>query len=308
MVQRLTTEDIEALQLRDAFSTKQQTEGAIAGAGVDLGGAGIDFLSKIFSADLARMLGDRTLRRAKELDKAAGAGAAERLDAARGQKTALARDAVKAAATTAALDPTGASAVEFARQAPAIVGRAAAVSKEQTAEQELELKQAAFAEQIRRLGEDQKLAAKQAKQQARLGLVKDIFEGAGELAQAIAPPTLEGKLSAQEKRQGLKQKRATKKALKKFKAGDVEGAKKFRERATKAGDARADIKKDLDALTIAEFKKTQAKAGAAPGSTQNIQDIFAALNTPSGLTSEQVRALGDSIGNTVAGSQPPKSQ
>ncbi len=308
MVQRLTTEDIEALQLRDAFSTKQQTEGAIAGAGLDFGGAGIDFLSKIFSANLADMLGKRTLQRAEELDEAAGAGARDRLDDARLRKTALARDAVKAAATAAAQDPTGAGAIEFARQAPSIVGRAADVSKEQTAEQELELKQAAFAEQIRRLGEDQRLAAKQGKQQARLGLVKDVFEGAGKLAQAIAPPTLEGKLSAQEKRQGLKQERATKKALKKFKAGDVEAAKKFTERAKTAGDARADIKKDLDALTIAEFKKTQAKAGAAPGSTQNIQDIFAALNTPNGLTPEQVRALGDSIGTTVAGSQPPKSQ
>ena len=300
MVQRLDTKDIEALQLRDAFSAKQQTEGAIAGAGVNLGGAVSNFLSKIFSADLADMLGRRTLGRAKELDAAAGAGAEERLEAARGQKTAAAQDAIRAAATSAAQDPTGAAAVEFARQAPSVVQRSADVSKEQTAEQEQQLKQAAFAEQIRRLGEDQRLAAKQGKQQARLGLVKDVFEGAGKLAQSIAPPTLEAKLSAQEKRQGLKQERATKKALKKFKAGDVEGAKKFRERAQKAGDTRAGLKQDLDALTIAEFKKTQAKAGATPGSTSNIQDILAALNTPNGLTSEQVAALGSNIGTTTS--------
>jgi hypothetical protein len=284
MVQRLTTEDIEALQLRDAFSAKQQTEGAIAGAGVNLGGAGVDFLSKIFSADLADTLGRRTLRRAKDLDAAAGAGADERIEAARGQKTALARDAVKAAATAAAQDPTGAGAIEFARQAPSIVKRSADVSKEQTAEQEQQLKQAAFAEQIRRLGEDQRLAAKQGKQQARLGLVKDVFEGAGKLAQSIAPPTLEAKLSAQEKRQGLKQERLTGKALKKFKAGDVEAAQKFRERAQTAGDTRAGLKQDLDALTIAEFKKTQAKAGATAQSTQNIQDFLAALQTSMGAS------------------------
>ena len=310
MVQRLTTEDMQALGLKDAFSSKQKQEGAIAGSAIDLGMDFSDYLGRIFDANLLRNIGKGTIARGKQLDKSAGAGAAQRLANVTGQRTAAARDVMKKAATVAAQDPTGAGAVQLARDVQTTQQRAGDSSKELTAEMDVALKQKAFAEKIRALGEQQKLTAEQEKKKARLGLATDIFEGAGKLAQALEPPTYEAKLDAQQRRQGLKALRAQKKALKKFEAGDLEGAKKFKDRATEARDARSRLQQEQDAITIAEFKKLQAKAGAQEGSTEKVKKLLEGLNTPNGysnLTPEQVAALGDSIGTTVVTDQPPKS-
>lgn len=210
MAKQLTTEDKDALALKEAFAEKQYTEGALAGTGLDIGSSVIDYLGKVSEADFAGQLASRRLRRADQLSRAAGSGAAARLAAAEGRKTAVARDAAMKAATAATQDPTGAAAVTIAQQMPGVIQRAADTSAEETREMDRALREKSFAEGIRSKAEDEKLAAKQAKERARFGLVKSAFESAGTLAAALKPQTYEAKQASIAERQAQRQEGMTK--------------------------------------------------------------------------------------------------
>jgi len=210
MAKQLTTEDKDALALKEAFAEKQYTEGVLAGTGLDMGSSVIDYLGQISETNLASELASRRLARAKQLSDAAGSGAAERLAGAEGRKTAVARDAAMKAATQAAQDPTGAAAVELAQKLPGVIQEAADTSKEQTAEQAQALKQEAFAEGLRSKAEDEKLAADQGKERARFAFGKKIFESLATLPAALMPQTYEARQASIAERQAQRQEGMTK--------------------------------------------------------------------------------------------------
>jgi hypothetical protein len=245
MAKQLTTEDKDALALKEAFAEKQYTEGVLAGTGLDMGSSVIDYLGKVSEADLAGQLAFRRKMRAKALDRAAGSGAAERLAGAEARKTAVARDAAMKAATQAAQDPTGAAAVTIAQQMPDVIARAADTSKEETREMDRALKQKAAAEQMRSEAEVGQLMAKQAKERARFGLVKSAFESAGTLAAALKPQTYEAKQASIAERQAQKATR-----LGAGQAEDIRDQLK-----------RGDIDKREASAQLSEFDAESAKKG-----------------------------------------------
>jgi len=214
MVQKLTTQDQEALALQDAYAEDLYKKGVFTGGGLDLAGTLFDFLGKKKQADLLENVGKATTRRGKDLQDAAGEGAEQRLADARGQKQAFASGAAQAAAQQAVMDPTGAGAAQLGRDINRITQAAGDVSKEQTAEMQAELSQLALGEKVRAEGEQQKLVAKQEKAQARLGMAKGILEGIGKVGQALKPADYETaqseKALRQEKKQGRLQKRLDK--------------------------------------------------------------------------------------------------
>jgi|TARA_R110002012_G_scaffold73556_3_gene187375 hypothetical protein len=276
MVAKLSTEDIEALNLKDAFAEKQTQQGSIAGAGSDFAGDVSNYLSKMFSANLADAIGRKTLARGKLMDKSAGAGANERLAAVTGQRMAAARTALDTAAQQAAMDPTGAAAAQLGRDIQTVTQRAGDSSKELTAEMDVALKQKALAEQIKSRGEEQKMLAKQEKQQNRLGLVTSAIQGGVKLAQAIQPQTYEAKLGTTAERQKKKAARLGKRVLK---TDDAEKRKTLMQKRTSALEKSIAAGQELDAITAAEYKKLQLKAGAKEGTTDFLADLLAGIKT-----------------------------
>ena len=259
MVERLTTEDMQALNLQDAFAEKQYTEGVAAGTGLKLGNTLFDYFGNMTAAKLAEEAAKQTTRRGKRMRAAAGAGAAERLQAARGQKQALARDVVQSAATRAAMDPTGASAVEFARSAPSIVQRAGDVSEEQTQEMKIQLAQEAAAEETIAKGEQQKLLAKQAKARERLRLGQEAFKALGEGAQALKPRTFEAKQQDIAARQGKKIERLQEKIAGRQEKLD-ESASGVRLKDLTSQQRRLQEKNVADFAKLNEAKRTEREA------------------------------------------------
>ena len=258
MVERLTTEDMQALNLQDAFAEKQYTEGVAAGTGLKLGNTLFDYFGNMTAAKLAEEAAKQTTRRGKRMRAAAGAGAAERLQAARGQKQALARDVVQSAATRAAMDPTGASAVEFARSAPSIVQRAGDVSAEQTEEMKIQLAQEAAAEETIAKGEQQQLLAKQAKARERLRLGQEAFKALGEGAQALKPRTFEAKQQDIAARQGKKVERLQEKIA--GRQEKLESASGVRLKDLTSQQRRLQEKNVADFAKLNEAKRTEREA------------------------------------------------
>lgn len=258
MVERLTTEDMQALNLQDAFAEKQYTEGVAAGTGLKLGNTLFDYFGNMTAAKLAEEAAKQTTRRGKRMRAAAGAGAAERLQAARGQKQALARDVVQSAATRAAMDPTGASAVEFARSAPSIVQRAGDVSAEQTKEMKIQLAQEAAAEETIAKGEQQQLLAKQAKARERLRLGQEAFKALGEGAQALKPRTFEAKQQDIAARQGKKVERLQEKIA--GRQEKLESASGVRLKDLTSQQRRLQEKNVADFAKLNEAKRTEREA------------------------------------------------
>lgn len=305
MAKQLTTEDKDALGLKEAFAEKQYTEGVLAGTGIDIGSSIIDYLGQVSEANFASELASRRLGRAKRLSKAAGSGAAERLAGAEARKTAVARDAAMKAATQAAQDPTGAAAVTIAQQMPDVIARAADTSKEETREMERSLREKAAAEGLRSQAENEALAAKQAKERARFGLVKSAFESAGTLAAALKPQTYEAKQASIAERQAQKatrlgagkaedirdqlkrgeiDKREASAQLSQF---DAESAKKgfFRtktrgERAKIASEKAKQAESNLAAVQQAEEAKLQQQLGSLSELRSKYGNIFADPVTP----------------------------
>jgi hypothetical protein len=261
MVQKLTTQDQEALALQDAYAEDLYTKGVFTGGGLDLAGTLFDFLGKKKQADLLENVGKATTRRGKDLQDAAGKGAEQRLADARGQKQAFASGAAQAAAQQAVMDPTGAGAAQLGRDINRITQAAGDVSKEQTAEMQAELSQLALGEKVRAEGEQQKLVAKQEKAQARLGMAKGILEGIGKVGQALKPADYETaqseKALRQEKKQGRLQKRLDKKNL-----SDqvLSGEMTSEEAAAKQADFASKIAKSKKIQTTAESNVANLKA------------------------------------------------
>ena len=193
MTRQMTTDDMEALALKEEYYDDMFTRGALTGAGIDYAGDIIDYMSRLSGANLAQGLAERRIGRAKRLSDAAGRGAEARLAGVEARKGAAARQLAMQAGTQAAMDPTGSAAVEIAQKMPQVISEATDTSKELTTEMDAELKQKALAEGLRSKAEDEKLAAKHEKQKARFGLIKDTFESAGTLAATLKPPTYEKK-------------------------------------------------------------------------------------------------------------------
>ena len=193
MTRQMTTDDMEALALKEEYYDDMFTRGALTGAGIDYAGDIIDYMSRLSGANLAQGLAERRIGRAKRLSDAAGRGAEARLAGVEARKGAAARQLAMQAGTQAAMDPTGSAAVEIAQKMPQVISEATDTSKELTTEMDAELKQKALAEGLRSKAEDEKLSAKHEKQKARFGLIKDTFESAGTLAATLKPPTYEKK-------------------------------------------------------------------------------------------------------------------
>tara|TARA_B100001094_G_scaffold256156_1_gene255285 strand:- start:3750 stop:4646 length:897 start_codon:yes stop_codon:yes gene_type:complete len=273
MVQKLTTQDQEALALQDAYAEDLYKKGVFTGGGLDLAGTLFDFLGKKKQADLLENVGKATTRRGKDLQDAAGEGAEQRLADARGQKQAFASGAAQAAAQQAVMDPTGAGAAQLGRDINRITQAAGDVSKEQTAEMQAELNQLALGEKVRAEGEQQKLVAKQEKAQARLGMAKGILEGIGKVGQALKPADYETaqseKALRQEKKQGRLQKRLDKKNLSdKVLSGEMtseEAAAKqadFASKIAKSKKIQTTAESNVANLKAAELKKTKMQYGS----------------------------------------------
>ena len=273
MVQKLTTQDQEALALQDAYAEDLYTKGVFTGGGLDLAGTLFDFLGKKKQADLLENVGKATTRRGKDLQDSAGEGAEQRLADARGQKQAFASGAAQAAAQQAVMDPTGAGAAQLGRDINRITQAAGDVSKEQTAEMQAELSQLALGEKVRAEGEQQKLVAKQEKAQARLGMAKGILEGIGKVGQALKPADYETaqseKALRQEKKQGRLQKRLDKKNLSdKVLSGEMtseEAAAKqadFASKIAKSKKIQTTAESNVANLKAAELKKLQMQYGS----------------------------------------------
>jgi len=294
MAKQMTTEDMEALALKEEYYDDMFTRGALTGAGIDYAGDVIDYMSRLSGANLAQGLAERRIGRAKRLSDAAGRGAAARLASAEARKGAAARQLAMQAGTQAAMDPTGSAAVEIAQKMPQVISEATDTSKELTTEMDLELKQKAFAEGLRSKAEDERLAAKHEKEKARFGLIKDTFESAGTLAATLKPPTYEKKQANIAKRQQkkadrikarrdktvaelkpLQDKAVAQKALGEG-LSESEQAKRSRllkrsqrqtEKRLKA-DARArSARSNLEAVQAQELAELQAKHGALFAST-----------------------------------------
>ena len=271
MVQKLTTQDQEALALQDAYAEDLYKKGVFTGGGLDLAGTLFDFLGKKKQADLLENVGKATTRRGKDLQDAAGEGAEQRLADARGQKQAFASGAAQAAAQQAVMDPTGAGAAQLGRDINRITQAAGDVSKEQTAEMQAELSQLALGEKVRAEGEQQKLVAKQEKAQARLGMAKGILEGIGKVGQALKPADYETaqseKALRQEKKQGRLQKRSDKLSDKVLSGGmTVEKAAEkqaaFKSKIAKSKKIQTTAESNVANLKAAELKKLQMQYGS----------------------------------------------
>ena len=193
MSRQMTTEDMEALALKEEYYDDMYTRDSFLGAGIDYAGSVIDYMSRLAGANLAENLAKKRIGRAKRLSDAAGRGADARLASAEARKGAAARQLAMQAGTQAAMDPTGSAAVEIAQKMPQVISEATDTSKELTTEMDAELKQKAFAEGLRSKAEDQKLAAKHEKEKARFGLIKDTFESAGTLAANLPAMSYEKK-------------------------------------------------------------------------------------------------------------------
>ena len=311
MAKQLTTEDKDALGLKEAFAEKQYTQGVYAGTGLDIGSSVIDYLGHVSEANFASELASRRLGRAKRLSDAAGSGAAERLAAAEGRKTAVARDAAMKAATQAAQDPTGAAAVELAQKLPGVIQEAADTSKEQTAEQAQALKEKAFAEGLRSKAEDEKLAAKQGKERARFGLLKSAFESLGTLAAALKPKTYEAQQASIAERQAQKATRLAgkkektlaklkpltdKKVVAEYGVGELtpseqrkmerlqKRSKRQTTRGLKAIGKAQEAQSNVRAVQQAEEAKLQQQLGSLSELRSKYGNIFADPVTPEKLT------------------------
>ena len=193
MTRQMTTDDMEALALKEEYYDDMYTRDSFLGAGLDYAGSVIDYMSSLAGAELRENLAKKRIGRAKRLSDAAGRGADARLASAEARKGAAARQLAMQAGTQAAMDPTGSAAVEIAQKMPQVISEATDTSKDITTEMDLELKQKAFAEGLRSKAEDEKLAAQHEKEKARFGLAKDTFEGVGTLAANLPAMSYEKK-------------------------------------------------------------------------------------------------------------------